>query len=392
MEHQLLQNISSINSDLLSKLFKEYDLHFGAIYRLSGKELTLLVASDIEGASWPASTPFNHNYTTNFSARLPVGWVKLNQKVKGLKIWPKGVNFYYPVQNDFGQRLLFVIKPVNSRVKTGTLNVVLEVLSSRIHHIMSSRETTTFVSESVYQFALGDQTNKISEEIRGIKNDSLVNMRNAIDRLDNYIEEGELTRSELETLSKVTNNLESAFGALSKDISELEFKFTSVNEGEEEYFDIGEVSMEACEAAQIEGEGKITVKAVVSEKGSLECVGDSHKIKEAIEEVCINSVLYSARNHVELSIYKSGTICVIDIEDDGPGVKEGLENIIFLKYYRRETIKSLHNASIGLGLDFARSIAKAHGGDLIHIRTSLGKSVFRFMLPLYDGGKLAAAV
>ena len=386
MHHQLLQNINSLDSEMLAKLFKEYDFYHGAIYRVSNKGLTLLVASDDNAISWPASTPFNFNYTTNFSSRLPVGWVKPSTKLKGSKIWPPGINFYYPVQNNFEHQIMFAIKPVNSRVKTGALNVALEVLSARIHHIMSTNESTCFVSETVYQTVLKEQANKLKDELHSLQFDRIPQLRGVIDEFDQHLEENDFLEDSMKVFSGVTNSLELFYEHLVANVENLKKRCEeefAVRRGEKEKgnFDLREITLDAVEQAEIEGGGSVSVKAVVGVKGSLICNGIAEQFKDAIKEVCKNSLLYSARTHVEISVYESGEMYVVDVGDDGPGVKEGLENIIFLKYYRKETIKSLNKTSLGLGLDFARSVALAHRGDLTHIRTSSGRSIFRFLIP-----------
>ena len=68
-----------------------------------------------------------------------------------------------------------------------------------------------------------------------------------------------------------------------------------------------------------------------------------------------------------------------------------MENLIFLKYYRQRTIRGLKNLDLGLGLNFSRSIVREIGGDLIHVRSSSGGSVFRFILPIATENALARA-
>ena len=52
------------------------------------------------------------------------------------------------------------------------------------------------------------------------------------------------------------------------------------------------------------------------------------------------------------------------IEDEGPGIPESDLEKVFDPFTRLETSRSRETGGIGLGLPIARSILRAHGGDV----------------------------
>src|SRR5262249_22617225 len=77
-----------------------------------------------------------------------------------------------------------------------------------------------------------------------------------------------------------------------------------------------------------------------------------------------NAVKYGATARVTLEL-ANGSI-VIRIEDDGPGIPEEDLESVFLPFRRLEASRSRETGGAGLGLTIARTVARAHGGD-VHI-------------------------
>jgi signal transduction histidine kinase len=59
-----------------------------------------------------------------------------------------------------------------------------------------------------------------------------------------------------------------------------------------------------------------------------------------------------------------GVEFVVEIDDDGPGIPEPEHERVFAPFYRIETSRSRETGGTGLGLAVARSILRAHGGDI----------------------------
>ncbi|MDO8380673.1 ATP-binding protein, partial [Phenylobacterium sp.] len=68
----------------------------------------------------------------------------------------------------------------------------------------------------------------------------------------------------------------------------------------------------------------------------------------------------------------------------GPGLAEGELERVFQPFYRAEAARTLDGGGVGLGLAVARSIARAHGGD-VTLRAGPEGLVARVRLPLSAG-------
>ncbi|MFC4054248.1 ATP-binding protein [Actinomadura syzygii] len=70
---------------------------------------------------------------------------------------------------------------------------------------------------------------------------------------------------------------------------------------------------------------------------------------------------------------------------EGPGIGAEQATRVFDRFYRADRSRDRSaGANAGLGLAIARSLARAHGGD-IELETTLGKGArFRLTLPAQD--------
>ncbi len=85
-------------------------------------------------------------------------------------------------------------------------------------------------------------------------------------------------------------------------------------------------------------------------------------LRRALANVISNAVKYGERARVEL-IEGQGQVTV-RIDDDGPGIPDGEIEKVFEPFYRLERSRSRESGGTGLGLCVARTIVRAHGGDV----------------------------
>jgi signal transduction histidine kinase len=75
-----------------------------------------------------------------------------------------------------------------------------------------------------------------------------------------------------------------------------------------------------------------------------------------------NAVKYGARARVALQ--DKAQAIVVTIDDDGPGVPDDEQEKVFDPFYRVEASRSRETGGTGLGLTLARTVIRAHGGDI----------------------------
>ncbi len=107
---------------------------------------------------------------------------------------------------------------------------------------------------------------------------------------------------------------------------------------------------------------------------------DSLALRRLLTNLLENAVKYGGRARASLSV--KDRLAEIDIDDDGPGVPVVELNRVFDPFYRREPSRSRQTGGIGLGLSVARSIARAHGGDVALVNRPHGGLTARVTLPV----------
>ncbi|MFF8292767.1 sensor histidine kinase [Streptomyces sp. NPDC016309] len=104
-----------------------------------------------------------------------------------------------------------------------------------------------------------------------------------------------------------------------------------------------------------------------------------------LHQVLVN-LLGNARTHtppgttVTARVRSEGPWSVVEVEDDGPGVPDGLLPHVFERFARGDTSRSRHAGSTGLGLAIVQAVVVAHGGE-VGVRSVPGRTVFAVRLP-----------
>jgi len=153
-----------------------------------------------------------------------------------------------------------------------------------------------------------------------------------------------------------------------------------VNELDARELDIGAVVRDACELFRSPAEDK-NLSLVCNVSGNFSVFGDNRMIQRMIANLLDNAIKYTpAGGSIEVTI-NTGThdTVAIAVKDTGVGISEKDLPRIFERFYRCDPSRS--EAGIGLGLSFARAIARAHGGDIRVTSTSGQGSTFSVTLP-----------
>ena len=112
-------------------------------------------------------------------------------------------------------------------------------------------------------------------------------------------------------------------------------------------------------------------------------------IKRALFNLLENSVKYVSSFRSEGGIVRfeaadCGSEWEITVDDNGPGIPEGSESIIFERFRRGDHARARNGkvpGGYGLGLSISRRIAERHGGSLTLVESKLGGAAFKFTLP-----------
>ncbi len=109
---------------------------------------------------------------------------------------------------------------------------------------------------------------------------------------------------------------------------------------------------------------------------------DRDKVSKVLMNLLGNALKY-ARSEVIIRLEQDAEDSfAISIIDDGPGVPSAERDRIFDVYYQIAGDETASHLGTGLGLSYAKMLAKAHGGDIVYTDAVGGGSNFILTLPI----------
>ncbi len=137
----------------------------------------------------------------------------------------------------------------------------------------------------------------------------------------------------------------------------LQFVRQDFTEERSEPIDLAALLATVCDET-----GETFGDAAFAWSGSVTYVCRPLAMKRAFSNLIGNAVKYGQRAAVRLEGGTSGVAVFID--DEGPGIPAEEAEAVFAPFYRIETSRNRSTGGIGLGLSVARSIVRAHGGEI----------------------------
>ncbi len=119
--------------------------------------------------------------------------------------------------------------------------------------------------------------------------------------------------------------------------------------------------------------------AQIIEAQPLTVEGDALALQRLLANLVGNALKYGGAARVSMS--SRDGLAVVEIEDDGPGMAPADLARAFEPFYRSDASRNLDEGGVGLGLAVARSLARAHGGD-VELVSRDGGLTARVTLPL----------
>lgn len=95
-------------------------------------------------------------------------------------------------------------------------------------------------------------------------------------------------------------------------------------------------------------------------------IGVKKELQQVLFNLLENAIKFSPREGevtIKLFVDENGESLSYQIADQGPGVSEQEESLIFSKYYRAKNARN-HVDGVGLGLSISKRIIQFHGGDI----------------------------
>jgi two-component system NarL family sensor kinase len=111
--------------------------------------------------------------------------------------------------------------------------------------------------------------------------------------------------------------------------------------------------------------------------------GDSLQLKRVIANLLQNALNYTpAGGHIEVRLSQQTAHLLVEVCDDGPGLKEEELESVFHRFYRAAGTRD--TVGTGLGLYLSRQLIEAHRGRLWVSNSPQGGCQFSFLLPIQN--------
>ncbi len=114
--------------------------------------------------------------------------------------------------------------------------------------------------------------------------------------------------------------------------------------------------------------------------------GMDGRLAQVFQNLISNSISFSPENgEILLTLNREGALVCIMIDDDGPGIPDGLEEKIFDRFYTERPEAEKFGTHSGLGLNICKQIVTAHEGSIraMNRRDTEGKIIgARFVVKL----------
>jgi signal transduction histidine kinase len=106
-------------------------------------------------------------------------------------------------------------------------------------------------------------------------------------------------------------------------------------------------------------------------------------LRRCVANIIDNAVKYGQRARVSLVIDNAAARIIVD--DDGPGIPVESVEMVFQPFRRLDASRNRDTGGTGLGLTIARTVARAHGGDVLLANRAEGGLRAEIVLPLAGG-------
>ncbi|MDB5227288.1 MAG: histidine kinase [Bacteroidota bacterium] len=121
-----------------------------------------------------------------------------------------------------------------------------------------------------------------------------------------------------------------------------------------------------------------------SEENTIFVFADQKRIMQVLENLISNSIKYGREGgKIDINFYDLDEQFLVEIADNGPGIREEDITRIFERFYRADKSRSKKVGGTGLGLSIVKNIIEAHE-QTINVRSEIDKgTTFSFTLQKY---------
>jgi two-component system, OmpR family, phosphate regulon sensor histidine kinase PhoR len=332
-------------ADLLSKKFKENEIHIPYEFAIYAKDLATKVHSD----------GFENSKTSTYS--VSVFHDENNQSKYRLLVNFPGDNKYI-LSSVFGMILLSII----------FTSIILFTYSSAIYQLVKQRKIseikTDFINNMTHEFKTPIAT--INLALDAIKNPKIIDDKDKVLRYLNMIkEENKRMHAQVENVLR---------------ISKLEKNELNISKDKVDLHELIEDALTHVELLVEDREGYINTHLDALKSTVL--ANETH-FTNVIVNILDNAIKYSPEApKIDVYTENVGNNILLKVKDQGSGMSKAATKRVFEKFYREHT-GNIHNVKgHGLGLAYVKRIVEDHQGHVSVESEKEKGSIFTIKLPL----------
>ena len=196
----------------------------------------------------------------------------------------------------------------------------------------------------------------------------------------------EAENPQIETIREFLNDMSEEIDRLTRLINRLLTLSRLDSSDTKNYNDI---DINALCAGVVRGLMKISLEKKINlsfeNSQSEKCIisADYDKIYESVYNLADNAIKYTGEGgRVSVRTKTDSGNCIIEIEDNGPGIPDAEKTKIFDRFYRLDDSRARDTGGTGLGLAISREAIQMHNGTIEVTDAPGGGSIFIITLPI----------
>jgi len=185
-------------------------------------------------------------------------------------------------------------------------------------------------------------------------------------------------KSAVETLPKINNTSDQnkLMKIILDDISRIDRLITDISDASRLDAELSREKMEKVNIIELLDKLNDIYKVVLAkknikmslliEKSQYYCInGIRDRLMQVFRNILDNAVSFSPNNSlITIKVTSIDGKINISITDEGPGLSEGMEQVIFKRFYQERPKDEKFGTHSGLGLSISKQIIKVHGGSI----------------------------
>ncbi|KQU53998.1 hypothetical protein ASG84_23455 [Rhodococcus sp. Leaf278] len=266
---------------------------------------------------------------------------------------------------DRGRRLL-PTKPNTDLGRTASaVDEMLDALEDAERREASAARTARLAEEDMRRF-LADAAHELRTPVAGISALAQSLQRDAEQRPDRVLRWSELLVGESSRASRLVSDMLDSVRA--ENTSDLELVDA----------DLADVTRRTVERAALLAPH---IQFDIAAAQPVPVRVDVGRIEQILSNVLDNAARFTPSGGTIRITVGVDSQAIVTVDDDGPGVAEADRERIFERLVRLNSARDRSSGGVGLGLSIARTLARAHGGELTCLAGPTGAR-FRLTLPL----------